>query len=202
MNIRIKGKSGLVDTVDTLVELSMIKDGMNVLDIGCGPGNWMATFINMGLDISYHGIDVNKTNLECAIARAGILGAKDFKFSKLNVSNEFYNKLCNIGAYEVSLPVKDSWANLVICHSLFTHLELEANSENYMKEIKRILKVGGYLWITFFQSPPNDVNYGAKRTVYRREFIDKLMEGFTIIHSHGGESTDKNDQLMMGAILK
>jgi len=70
-----------------------------------------------------------------------------------------------------------------------------------MNNIKRVMKSGGLLYITFFTNPPNKIDQydvtADNRTVYSMEFIDELTDGFSILHIEGGQTTLFNDQLKM-----
>lgn len=185
-----------VDTIDTLEQLGMIKHGMQVLDLGCGGGNWAIDFIKRGYDITYLGLDIQRA---CESIFHAKVNSPKFKFSLLNIHNIYYNPMGRKRILDAKLPLEDSWADLVICHSLFTHLGKLANAEHYMQEICRVLKPNGFLWITFFVSPPNKPDYRTHRTVYLQTEVDKLLAPFTKLYWNGGNTEDYNDQLMIGA---
>lgn len=190
--------ANMVDTVDILEDLGMIKSGMNVLDIGCFRGYWADTFQAKGYDINYLGLDVSVAQTNRNEQRF-----KDikFKFKHLDIFSATYNPLGKFQAHKAKMPVGDSWADLIICHSLFTHLGKFQVAQNYMAEIRRILKPGGYLWITFFISPPNLIDDQSRRTVRTVNTaleVEELTHTFTKLYCNGGETTDYNDQVMMG----
>lgn len=189
--------SYLVDTVPTLESLGMIKSGMNVLDIGCFRGYWADTFQANGYDVNYLGLDVSLAHTSRNAAR---FQDTKFHFQHLDLFSATYNPQGKFLASKVKFNVEDNWADLIICHSIFTHLGRFENAQNYMKEIRRILKPGGYLWITFFISPPNvqDHNsYRTARTVYTALEVGELIGTFKKLYQSGGESTDYNDQVML-----
>lgn len=185
-----------IDTLDTLVSLNMIKSGMNVLDVGCGPGNWAVDFIERGYKLNYIGID---NQVACKKVFEEKVTDPSYKFITIDAQAAYYNWMGKMLSKDVVFPIEDDWADLVVCHSLFTHLGKFANSKNYISEIKRILKSGAYLWITFFQSPPNLVDNSIRRTVYSCEQIGEIMDGFDIFYKNGGDTDGYNDQLMIGA---
>ncbi len=185
----------MIDTVDTIIDLGMLKDGMKVADIGCGSGNWALDFIERGLDIDYVGVDCQTL---CRREFEERVNHPRYKMYLLNIGSRLYNPTGLIQAKEVEFPIESSSQDLVICHSLFTHLGRYANAVRYIEEIRRILKPSGFLWITFFLSPPNEPDYRTQRSVYTALEVEKLISPFTKLYSNGGESTGYNDQRMYG----
>lgn len=180
-----------VDTVDTLEALGMLRDGMSVLDVGCGPANWGRTILDKGYKLSYLGID----------CRPGTSVRKipGLRFKHIDVYNHTYNPSGMLFPQEVVFPANNSSVDLIIAHSIFTHIGNYANADSYMFQIERVLKPGGFLWISFFQSPPNQPSSTSKRTVYTQDQIALLMQRFTYLQSSGGFTADWHDQLMIGA---
>lgn len=184
----------LVDTATTLLDLGILKNHISIVDIGCGDGNWALDFLERGLLVDYLGLDCK---IGCEIRFNHQIKNPRFKFKLVDAQNMLYNPTGRQLSRNLKLPVADSYADLIICHSLFTHLGKFANAQNYMAEIRRILKPGGNLWITFFQSPPNEPNYKSARTVYTEAEIFELTKGFHLLYNQGGNTTDYNDQLML-----
>jgi len=183
----------MIDTVDTLIDLGILHNEQKVLDVGCGSGNWAVDFIERGLEVEYVGLDCQPI---CRKEFEARVKSPNYNFHLMNVQSFIYNPTGLLQSKNVEFPIKSSSQDLVICHSLFTHLGRYANAERYMEEIRRVLKPGGFLWITFFLSPPNDVDYRTRRSVYTVLEVDKLISSFTKLYSNGGESTGYNDQRM------
>ena len=186
-----------VDRVVTLEELGFLKPGITVADIGCGCGNWPMTFVERNHDVEYIGLDVSKSALHVVEGRLKWTKLH-YKLYHINCKNKCYAPKNKFDAKDAKFPMKDKSVDLVICHSLFTHLATEAVAINYMNEIKRVLKEGGKLWITFFTSPPNDVRESTLRTVYKKEFVESLLDGFNVVHLENGLSTEYHDQMEVG----
>ncbi|MFZ0454937.1 MAG: methyltransferase domain-containing protein, partial [Ignavibacteriaceae bacterium] len=107
--------------------LPYLKPGMNLLDIGCGPGTitvGLADWVKPG---SVTGIDHDKTNVEAAEKLA----------AEKNTTNAFFRK-----ADALSLPFKDNLFDAAFENNLFVHLS--NNAVDSAKEIYRVLKVGGF----------------------------------------------------------
>lgn len=180
-----------VDTVNTLEALGMIQDGVNILDVGCGPANWGRTILDKGYKVKYLGLDCQPgPAMKCY---------PGLTVKHIDVYNSMYNPGGLIFPQEVVFPAGRGSMDLVIAHSLFTHLGNYANADSYMFQIERVLKPGGYLWITFFQAPPNQPSSSTRRTVYTERQIAMLMTQFTYIKSQGGFTDAYHDQLMIGA---
>ena len=187
--------SALVDTFDILESSGMIKDGMNVLDVGCSVGYWADTILAKGYKVNYIGLDVSLIRIHQNEHR---FRETPYRFYHINALNKMYNPIGKIQQDKVKFPVANYWADLVICHSLFTHLGPFPNAAHYMGEIKRVSKPQSFLWITFFQYPPNEPNYETERTVYTAHQIESLCHESNVLHISGGKTTDYNDQLMLG----
>jgi ubiquinone/menaquinone biosynthesis C-methylase UbiE len=63
-----------------LVEMMDLKDGMNILDVGCGPGD-VVQFLNC--NINYYGFDFQKNYIESAIQKYGTKGNYNFIHSDI-----------------------------------------------------------------------------------------------------------------------
>lgn len=181
----------MVDTVDILEHLGMVQNGIQVLDVGCGPADWGRTLLAKGYKLKYLGLD-------CQL-RAAMKRIPGLTLRHLDVYNGHYNPNGRLLPSEVVFPVNEASMDLVIAHSLFTHLGNYSNAESYMAQVERALKLGGYLWITFFQSPPNKMSTGFARSVYTQDQISWLLQRFTYIKSIGGFTDGYNDQLMVAA---
>lgn len=124
----------------TQIDLKKVFSGSYILDIGCGGGGKTA-YIAKNYDVGkIYGIDISANFIE-----------KAKKFSKsLNLTNiEFL--LCNAE----NLPFPDESFDFVILFDTFEHLK---NPIKVLKEIKRVIKKGGEVLISF---PPYYHPYGA-----------------------------------------
>ena len=108
-----------------------LKDGMSVLDFGCGSGR-LSTQIAKNLKLkNYLGIDLVQQLLDYADSKT----PRRFKFLK------------SLG---LSIPAKDETFHMVFCFSVFTHL-VQVHSFIYLEEFFRTLKPGGRLIFSFLE---------------------------------------------------
>lgn len=141
-----------------LMERFHIQRGMKVLDNGCGRGDFLRAFSELGLDA--YGTDISS----------------------------FCDKSIVVDLECDSLPFPDNHFDVVFSKSVIEHL---ANSENYMSEMKRVLKPRGILilmvpdWKSqykiFFEDPTHIHPYCVKsieRLFKMCDFKDSQAELF------------------------
>ena len=115
-----------------------LKPGDELLDIGCGCG-LMCLPLSENLVLpkylkSYVGMDTDK-------------GLIDWCRENVKYGNCFFILLEDRdGGY---LPAESNSFDVILAKSLFTHL-LKEETENYLNEIKRLLRLGGRCLATFF----------------------------------------------------
>lgn len=101
-----------------------------LLDIGCSTGQWALFWKNNGWE-SY-GIDVNNEN----VSQAEKLGIK--------------TKLCDLNSQQI--PFADNYFDVIIAGEVIEHL---VDTDSFVRNLFRCLKIGGYLLIT----TPNLVSF-------------------------------------------
>ncbi len=111
-----------------VISLLNIKKGMSILDIGCGTG-WAlgqaASLIdNNG---SFYGVDLSAKMIERA--KENFKTKENFHFLKANAE---------------SIPLNDNFFDFIICTNSFHHY---FNPEKALKEMYRLLKTGGIVYI-------------------------------------------------------
>lgn len=136
-NFKVETQAALYDCGNRLRRrkmLSLLPDTKNkiILEIGCGIGDFIITLKNIGsLHKACIGLDISFLNLTTA-------GELINKFAKGS------ERTALIQSDVFKLPFKDNSCDIVICAEVLEHLDDIAA----MREIKRILKKGGYNLIT------------------------------------------------------
>jgi SAM-dependent methyltransferase len=174
----------------------------SVLDIGSGIGRIALPMMDYLLG-EYQGFDAVKTGVDWCQKHISSRKA-NFKFQYIDLHNDLYNSK-GIRASEFVFPYPNQSFDFVCAISVFTHLQLN-ETENYIHQIKRVLKPGGKAVITFFlldkdtlglmETNPGGLrfkhhypNYSllnhkvrAANVAYQRSYIYSLLEtsGFKI----------------------
>lgn len=121
----------------------------NVLDIGCSIGR-MAIPLTAYLtkEASYEGFDIVPASID--YCQKHITPTfPNFQFQLADVYNSFYNINGNQKPEDYKFPFPSDNFDLVYSTSVFTHMSLEA-IENYLQEISRVLRGGGYSFHTIY----------------------------------------------------
>ncbi len=108
-----------------------LKDGMSLIDIGCGSGRLASALSASGMEINYLGTDIVQKLLDYAASK-----------SKADYSFKLHR--------ELSIPAADASADMICLFSVFTHL-LPHESYIYMEDIRRTLRPGGKLIFSFLE---------------------------------------------------
>jgi len=109
-------------------EAGAIREGMNVLDIGCGAGvDLCVASILVGEKGAVKGVDVTPAMVDKARLHATLVKQP--------------NVTANVGTFE-SLPSKNKSIDVVISNGA---INLAPSKQNVFSEIYRVLKHGGYL---------------------------------------------------------
>lgn len=115
---------------EPLLEPLELKDGMNVLDYGCGPGYLSAEIARrVGIGGRVTGLDINEEFVNRAKARAKEEGLAQLEFQVLK---------------EGSWPLEPDSIDRVICKNV---LEYVPDVTEVLHEAQRVLKPGGMLEI-------------------------------------------------------
>ena len=153
-----------VQPADKLIERSGIKQGMTVLDLGCGSGAF-TTFVAraVGKQGRVYAIDIQ-------VAMLKQLERKLAKAENQDIENI---ELKQASAYQ--LPLEDGSLDLVY---MVTVLEEIPDRGKALREIKRVLKPGGILSVTELLPDPD---YPLRSTVIKT----CQREGFVLDDSLG-----------------
>ncbi len=94
-----------------------LKDGIKVLDIGCGNGR-LKDYLESKANIEYYGVDNNEKFIEIAKKRNGNFEVGDF----------------------LNLPYPDNYFDLVLSVAAFHHIPSDFYRSEALKEVSRVMK--------------------------------------------------------------
>lgn len=121
----------------------------NVLDIGCAAGRLslpLACLLDSTQGGGYLGLDVKKAAIQWAQENISTRYSH-IQFKHLDARSSVMNPTGALEPSHVHLPASDRTFDLVILHSVFTHM-LTDGVRHYLSEIARCLKPGGILYFT------------------------------------------------------
>jgi len=118
-----------------------------VLDIGSGPGNLAIGLLDY-LRGGYDGVEIHAESVAwCQQAITTRYPA--FRFHRPDLSNAAYNPDGRTPASAYRFPFDAGTFDVIFLGSVFTHL-LPEDAENYVNEIARLLRPGGFCVASYF----------------------------------------------------
>lgn len=135
------------EAVDNIARFASLRPDDRVLDVGCGLGRVVQPLAEVLTVGTYEGIDTLPEYIEFCNSIG--LDPDRFRFQHADIYSSFYNPTATIKAEDFRFPWPDRSFTLAIATSLFTHLSAAA-TENYLREIYRVLEPGGRLFSSFF----------------------------------------------------
>ena len=134
-----------ITQIEKYVEIS---EDAAILDVGCAAGRLAFPFIGR-LKGTYDGFDIRKEQIDWATNNI-TKNYPNFRFTYFDIKNEWMNRSGGtVEGSQFSFPYADSSFDLIIYHSIFTHLMPDV-AKRYLAESSRILKDTGSLYITFY----------------------------------------------------
>ncbi|MBQ7798776.1 MAG: class I SAM-dependent methyltransferase [Clostridia bacterium] len=112
---------------DTWFNLLKIKDGMRVLEVGCGGGHFTNMVKKHFPKCDVYGIDLDENHIKFAKSKCQELGL-DVNYQVADINN---------------LPFETDSFDVVFSHTVVEHLPFD----NFIKEQRRVLKQGGHVVI-------------------------------------------------------
>jgi SAM-dependent methyltransferase len=179
-----------LDFVQFVENWGFFKKGNKILDLGCGNGRFATVFCKR--DVQYTGIDPCKESIQFCQSVFGRYKQISFQFA--DVWNEIFNPTGSIDPSKYEIPFPNQHFDDVIVYSVFTHLQHVNVAQNYIKEVKRVLKPGGKLFCTWYRYPPTPLSQDVARTVFAEHDIMNMMNGMEVLHTYGGHSDAFYDQ--------
>jgi SAM-dependent methyltransferase len=170
----------------------LVSPGDRVLDVGAGNGRQAIGLLEHGI-AEYVGLDVVPGSVEWGNRAFRHTGK--VRFDLLDVTNAMYNPTGTLAPEDAVFPYPDASFDFAVAGSLYTHLERMEVAARYVAETARVLRPEGTAYISFFASPPNELDSGAVRSVFPREEILAAVEKhFVIEDSANGTTTGFHDQ--------
>ncbi|WKZ36507.1 MAG: class I SAM-dependent methyltransferase [Anaerolineales bacterium] len=114
------------------IDLNIFKD-KRCLDAGCGGGRGSILMAQCGAR-EVIGVDLSPANIESSRKRAAQKGFTNLTFQQHSL---------------IELPFEDESFDVVWCNGVLHHSE---NPDQGLREITRVLKKGGYLWLYLYGS--------------------------------------------------
>lgn len=173
-------------------ESGLIKIGDVVLDVGAGYGRQAIGLLALGVR-EYIGLDVIRWWVKRANRNFSALGCA--RFVHLDVRNPLYNPNGRYLPQDVTFPLPDRSVDFVCAGSLYTHLERLDAAERYVAETARVLRDGGTAMMSWYRSPPRQIDSSALLTVFAEGDIRRIVESrFVIEDTRGGGTSRLHDQ--------
>lgn len=195
--------------VARLAEHGLTRDG-NLLDWGCGAGRLAIGVIESWGGIArYDGIDVQRDLITWAtrhVAREGIA------FTHVDVANARYNRG---GTPDRRIPGASAAYDALYAYSVLSHMDA-AELADYLCEIRRLLKPGGFAWVTAFvedgvpDATENPAGYGpipwegALHCVrFERGFFESTARsaGLAVSRFEHGQETDGQSSYVLRPLV-
>ena len=135
--------------LNQFIDIGGLTASDRVLDVGCGFGHMAIVLARfLGEPGSYEGFDVVEPGIKWCHENI-TPRFPNFRFRRVDVYNREYNPKGSVPPAELVFPYHDSSFDYVIVTSVFTHMRL-ADVDNYLAEIRRVLRVGGRCFSTVF----------------------------------------------------
>jgi SAM-dependent methyltransferase len=130
-------------------EICGLQPDEKMLDVGCGIGRKtlpLTQYLNAAA--VYEGIDITKTGIDWC-RKKFTPRFPNFHFQQIDVYNKLYNPHGKYQPSNYKFPYSDECFSFVMLGSVFTHM-LPDDLENYLSQVKRILRRGGRCLISYF----------------------------------------------------
>ncbi len=131
------------------VELGNLRRNSKVLDVGCGIGVMASRLTGyLSPQGNYAGFDIVNVGIDWATKNI-TSRFPNFSFVHVDIFNKHYNPKGKLSPDFFRFPYEDGSFDFIFLKSIFTHL-LPGAIQNYLAEIKRVLKPSGTCLATLF----------------------------------------------------
>jgi len=179
--------------IDFFVNHGNLKPNHRVLEVGSGIGRitmLLTKFLNEG---EYHGLETVPRAVE--YCKENISPRyPNFQFEIADVYNKAYNPEGKFKCSDYRFPYDDDTFDFVILSSVFTHLVLD-DMKNYLHEISRVMKKGGYCYITYSLLNDNTLNRLKNKLTIRR--YDYEFDGYRVRDKNMPENAIAYDESLV-----
>lgn len=160
-----------IGVLESLITAGGLKPDHRVLDVGSGIGRIAIPLTQYLSDKgSYQGVDIMLEPIRWC--QQSIQSVYDnFKFTHLDVFNDFYNTGDTARPNTEPLPFADGSFDLIFLNSVFTHLPPH-ETEHYMKEVHRLLAPGGKIWCSWFLIDGTSIALAKQHPSIYTNFLD------------------------------
>ena len=104
---------------------------IKILDVGCGNGRLIKFLDELNINYEYFGIDNSISQIKNAIKNFD--NKKNIKFLEADILN---------------IPFNNNEFDYIFCIATFHHLPSNENKNNALREMRRVLKEGGIIFMT------------------------------------------------------
>jgi ubiquinone/menaquinone biosynthesis C-methylase UbiE len=131
------------------IELASLQPAEQILEIGCGSGRMALPLTGyLNPSGSYTGMDITLEAIRWCQKHITSHHA-NFQFLHADLYNQRYNPTGRYHAKDYRFPFDDQCFDFIFLTSVFTHL-LPEDTENYLREVARLLRPQGRGLATFF----------------------------------------------------
>jgi len=157
-----------VEYLGHFIRIGELQPSESVLDIGCGIGRMavpLTQYLNPETAL-YEGVDPVNAGIEWCVQNI-TASYPHFRFCRVDVAHELYNPGGAIAGHEIVLPFSEAKFDFVTMVSVATHLPEEEISA-YAREVMRLLRPGGRLFLTAFVVAAGDPDRPTARPRFTR----------------------------------
>lgn len=129
-----------------IIKNTGMKSNASVLDMGCGLGRVARGLVDYLTEGTYTGVDIVKSSIDWC--EKHYADAPNFSFHHAEIFSTYYNPEATVKARDYRFPFPDNSFDVIFSTSLFTHMMID-EVDNYLGEMARTLKPGGWAWNTY-----------------------------------------------------
>jgi SAM-dependent methyltransferase len=179
-----------------------LRRGLRVLEIGCGIGRDAIPLTKLlGSHGRYLGTDVIADSIQWCSENISVRHP-NFEFVHQDIQDDLHNPAGAVDINTVRLPTDDSWADLIILQSVFTHMLRHAVS-HYLREFARVLRPQGLVYATVFLVDERTIQSARNTnlTDWNLRFEHSVGDGVYINDPHHPTGAVAYDEDVLGRLV-